>query len=335
MGSSLSAREANAPSRMTVAGVTLSTAERCAQRQRVLGQGAGLVRAQHVDAGQFLDGDQPADDGLLLGEQPCADGHRHRQHGGHRDRDRGDGQHQGELQRGQDRVAAQDRRDDDKRHQRDREDDQVVADLEHGALEMADGVRVLHQFGGLAEVGAGAGGIHQGADLTLPDDRPGEHGVTGCAGRGQRLPGQRGLIDLDLVAVEQPGVGGHDVTQAQPDHITGHQLPRRRGDPCAVAFHARVDRELGFEGLNRVACLPFLGVADHTVGQQQQQDDEEIRPVPDRAGQDDGDLDHPRDRPPEVAEELQQRVGLVLGDLVRPVLRQPLRGLGLTQAAGE
>ena len=32
-------------------------------------------------------------------------------------------------------------------------------------------------------------------------------------------------------------------------------------------------------------------------------------------------LDHPRDRAPKIAEELQQRIGLVLGDLVRPVLR--------------
>ena len=198
---------------------------------------------------------------------------------------------------------------------------------------MADGVRVGHQFGGLPEVGVATGGIHQCTDLALPDDRPGEHGVTRCAGGGQRLPGQRGLIDLDLVAVQQPGVGGHDVTQAQPDHITGHQLPRGRGDPFAVADDAGVDRQLCFQRVDRVAGLAFLGVADHTVGHQQQQDDEEIRPVPDRAGQDDGDLDHPRDWAPEVAEELQQRVGLVLGDLVRPVLRQPSRRLGGAQPA--
>ena len=60
------------------------------------------------------------------------------------------------------------------------------------------------------------------ADLTLPDDRPGEHGVTGCTGRGQRLPGQCRLVDLDLVAVQQPGVGGDNVAQAQPDHVAGH-----------------------------------------------------------------------------------------------------------------
>ena len=220
------------------------------------------------------------------------------------------------------------------RDQRDREEDQVVADLEHGALEMADGVRVLDQFGGLAEVGVSAGGVDQGADLTLPDDGSGEHGVAGLAGGGQRLPGQRGLVDLDLVAVQQPGVGGDDVTQAQPDHVTGHQLPRRCGDPCAVAHHARVDRQLGFQGLNRVAGLAFLGVADHAVGHQQQQDDKEIRPVPHRARQDDGDLDHPRDRTPEVAEELQQRVGLVFGDLIGPVLGQPLAASAVLSPSG-
>ena len=64
-------------------------AERIAQRQLVLGQGAGLVRAQHVHAGQFLDGRQPGHDRFLFGQQAGADRHRHRQHRGHRHRDRG------------------------------------------------------------------------------------------------------------------------------------------------------------------------------------------------------------------------------------------------------
>ena len=52
-------------------------AERIAQRQLVLGQRAGLVGAQHVDAGQFLDGRQPRHDRLPAGEQPRADRHGH------------------------------------------------------------------------------------------------------------------------------------------------------------------------------------------------------------------------------------------------------------------
>ena len=73
-------------------------AERIAQRQLVLGQRAGLVRAQHVHARQFLDGRQPGHDRLFLGQQARADRHGHRQHRGHRHGNRGHGQHQGELQ---------------------------------------------------------------------------------------------------------------------------------------------------------------------------------------------------------------------------------------------
>ena len=82
-------------------------AERIAQRQLVLGQGAGLVRAQHIHARQFLDGHQPAHNRLFFGEQARADRHRHGQHRRHRHGNRGHGQHKGKLQRGEDRVAAE------------------------------------------------------------------------------------------------------------------------------------------------------------------------------------------------------------------------------------
>ena len=72
--------------------------EGIAERQLVLGQGAGLVRAEHVHPGQLLDRHEPADDGLLLREQARADGHRHRQHRRHRDGNRRDGEHERELQ---------------------------------------------------------------------------------------------------------------------------------------------------------------------------------------------------------------------------------------------
>ena len=65
---------------------------------------------------------------------------------------------------------------------RHREDDQERADLQHRPLEVADRLRVLHQLRCLAEVGARAGGVDQGADLALLDDRPRVHGVAGsCA----------------------------------------------------------------------------------------------------------------------------------------------------------
>ena len=50
---------------------------------------------------------------------------------------------------------------------------------------MADSVRVLHQFGGLPEVGACACGVDQRADLPAADDGAGEHGCTGVGTDGQ------------------------------------------------------------------------------------------------------------------------------------------------------
>ena len=244
-------------------------AERIAQRQLVLGQGAGLVRAQHVHARQFLDGHQPGDNRLFLGEQARADRHRHRQHRGHRHGNRGDGQHQGELQRGEDRVAAEDREGNNHRHQNHREDDQVIADLEHRALKVADGLRPLHQFRRLAEIGVRTRGIDQCADLALTNDRTGEYCLAGFARGGQRLSRQRGLIHLDRVALQQARIRRHDVAHAHADDVARHQFTRRRGDPLPVTFHPGLDRQLGLQGSDGVAGLVFFPESDHGVGKKQ------------------------------------------------------------------
>ncbi len=265
----LSARDASAAVQDDLIGRDVVHAERIAERQFVLGQRAGLVRAQHVDARQFLDCRQPRHDRLFLGEEARADRHGHGKHRGHRHRNRGYGQHQGELQRGEDRVAAEERDRNDQRHESYREDDQVVADLEHGTLEMADGVRLLHQFRRLAEIGVRARGIDQCADLALTNDRTGEYGLAGLARGGQRLSRQRGLIHLDRVALQQARIRRHDVAEAHADDVARHQLTRRRGDPFPIAFHPCLDRQRGLQGGDGVARLVFFPEPDHGVGQKQ------------------------------------------------------------------
>ena len=243
-------------------GGDLIQAERIAQRQLVLRQSAGLVGTQHVHAGQFLDGDQLAHDRLLLREQARADSHRHRQNRGHRHGDRRHGQHQGELQQGEDRVAAVDSKSDDQRDHGHRQHDQVVADPQHGFLEMADGNRRLHQFRGLAEIGVLARRIDQGTDLAAANDRTGEYGVAGFARGRQRFSRQRRLIDGNFVAVQQTRVRRHDVAQAQADDVARHQFPRRRGDPFSIAFHPGLDRQSGLQRINGVAGLAFFPKPD-------------------------------------------------------------------------
>ena len=197
---------------------------------------------------------------------------------------------------------------------------------------MADGVRLLHQLRGLAEVGVCTGGVHHRADFTLANDRTRKHRLAGFARGGQRLSRQRGLIHLHRVAVQQARIRRHNVAQAHADDVARHQLARRRGDPLPIAFHPGLDRQLGLEGLDGVARLALFPESDHGVGNKQKEDDEEIRPVPDHARQNHRHLDHPRDRTPKIGEEFQERIGLLFFNLVRPILGQPFLRLGLTEA---
>ena len=307
-------------------------AERIAERQLVLGQGSGLVGAQDVHARQFLDRDQLAHDRLFLREQARADRHRHRENRRHGDGDRRDRQHEGELQQGQDRLAAVDSKSDDDRHEDQREDNQVVADLQHGLLEMADGDRRLHQFRRLAEVGFAARRVDQRVDFAATNDRTGEDGVAGFARCGQGLPGQRRLVDGYLVAVQQARIGRHDVAQAQADGVARHEFTRSRVHPLAIAFHPGLDRERRLQGGDGVARLMLFPESDHSIGQKQNEDDAKIRPMPGRRRQDHRRFDHPGDRTPEVGEEFQDLIGLLLLDFVGPILSEPLLRLGLGQA---
>jgi len=92
---------------------------------------------------------------------------------------------------------------------------------------------------------------------------------------------------------------------------------------------ARAHGELFPQRLDGVAGGELLPEADPGIERQQRQDDPEIRPVPDQGGEDGGDLDHPRDGAPEIAEEFQPWTGFLFYQLVRPVLGQPFLRLGL------
>ena len=105
-----------------------------------------------------------------------------------------------------------------------------------------------------------------------------------------------------------------------------------RSDPLAVTLHPGVDRQLGLQGGDRVAGLALLPEPDDGVGAEQHEDDAEVRPVPGDRREDHRRLDHPGNGTPKVGKELQQWIGLLLLDLVRPVLGQALLRLGLREA---
>ena len=149
---------------------------------------------------------------------------------------------------------------------------------------------------------------------------------------GQRFASQRGLVHFYRVAWQQARVGWNNVAQLQADDVARHQFLRRRISPFPVAFDFGFDRQLLPECGDRIARLVFFPESDDCVGQQQKQDDEEIRPVPDHAGQNHRAFDHPRNRAPEIGEEFQERIFFLFRDLVGPILSQPFFRLVLAQA---
>ena len=86
---------------------------RLAQCELILGQSAGLVCAEHVHAGHFLDRDKTRDDSFHPCQAHGAHGHGDREHGGKRNRDRRDGQDEGEFSGLSQGVAAKERCDSD------------------------------------------------------------------------------------------------------------------------------------------------------------------------------------------------------------------------------
>ncbi len=197
---------------------------------------------------------------------------------------------------------------------------------------MADGVRLLHQLRGFAEISVGPGGVHHRVDFTLADNRPRKHRLARIASGGQRFACQRGLVHLDRVTFQQARIRRHYVAEAHTDDVARHQLTRRRGDPLSITFHFGIDRQLGLQSGDRVACLVFFPESDHGVGNKQKEDNEKIQPVPDNPRQNYGRLDHPWDGAPEIGEEFQERIGFLFFNLVGAVLRQPFLSLGLTEA---
>ncbi len=93
------------------------------------------------------------------------------------------------------------------------------------------------EFGGTPGLGVGADGGDQRPRGAGHDGGPGEHhaatvgklharGRLGLLFDGQRLTGERGLVDLEVFFLDQASVGGHYLVGAHLDHVAGPQLRR-------------------------------------------------------------------------------------------------------------
>ena len=87
------------------------------------------------------------------------------------------------------------------------------------------------------------------------------------------------------------------------DDIAGDQEFRLDVLPFAVALDARLEREPLLQERDGIVGLEFLPEADAGIDEQHRQNDGEVVPMAERAGEHGRDLDHPGDRPPEEVRE--------------------------------
>ena len=309
----------------------------------VLGEGAGLVRADDRGAAEGFDRGQLPDEGVpldhLLHAEREADRDDGRQALGHR----GDG----EADRGHEHledVAALEHADEE--HERaddERGDAQPPSQLRELLLQR--GVLVLL----LLEHRRDEADLRSHAGLDHDPPAPAEHGHRAGVGHGEpvaerrlvlhgrtgllfhrhALAGQRGLLDPQVDRLDEAHVGGHVVAGLQQDHVAGHQLARGHHPGGAVAHHPRLGGGHLLQGRERLLGLGFLHHADDGVQDDDEDDRSRVHPLAEHEGDDRGrDQDDDEEVLELRREEGEEPRARLLHQLVRTDLREAARRLG-------
>ena len=230
------------------------------------------------------------------------------------------------------RVVAEERRKPDQENEADRHQDEEIADLQDRALEVRHRLRLLDEVGSLAEIGVHAGRGDKAGHLALLGDRPRIGVVADCLVHRQRFPGQRRLIDAEVVAPDELHVGRNDVAEADRNDVAGHEEPRLDVLPNAVALDARFQGQPLLQERDRVVGLELLPEANARVDEQHEENDRKIVPMTKQSGEHGRDLDHPGDRAPEEMGQALQHAYVMLGERILAILREPPLSFGLGEA---
>ena len=264
----------------------------------VLGEGAGLIRADDLGAAEGLDGGQAADYGVAPGHVRDA----YREHHGD-DRGQalgygGDGQGDGYHEAVEHDVEVEPARaeylhgeydDADAEHEPGEDLGELAElDLQRGLTLLGARERVgdlahlgLHAGGG-DDHGAAAvddGGAHVAHVLAVAEGHIGavlEVDDVDELVDGDALAGEGGLLYLEAGAVEYAAVGGNGVARLKVDYVAHHELGAGHDAELAVAHDLAGGGGHGLQGLYGLFRLVFLIDAEHGVDYDDGHDDDDI-----------------------------------------------------------
>ena len=234
------------------------------------------------------------------------------------------------------RIVANNPGEHDHHDHRHRDQNQVVPDIHDGFLEMApllfSGPR--HQRHGVSEKRVEACRGHDGEHLAHLDDGVSIRDLADGFVDRHRLPRERGLVGLQIRALDEFDVRRHHVAYAEFDNVARHEFAGIDLLPMPVPQGQRLAGELFLEQLQRFEGRGFLTEIDDDVDQQQNDDDREVFPLPHGGRENRRDFNHPGNRPPKpLADAFQQRF-LFFGDFVAAGLLLPASDVFIGKPAG-
>ncbi|KUI57714.1 hypothetical protein VP1G_10929 [Cytospora mali] len=331
----LLAGSSQASSKHEVLGLNTGDGVGLSQRQLVLGQGTGLVRAEDLDTSQRLDSGQLLDDGLLLGEVGSTDSHGGGNDSGKTDGDTNDGDGQGKAQDLDDGVGAVEAGNPDDEKGEDDQNQEHCADTVQDLSEVTRaGVGSVDKCGGTTDEGVVTSGGNNDEGLTTLDSGGSEALVALVLVDSQRLTSDGGLVNLqESILGDNATISGNDRTVLNLENITGNDLGSLKLLQGTVTKDNSLQGESLLEFVDNATSLEFLDETNTGVKQKQGTDDTEINPILKTSSQDSSSLHDELDRTDEVHEELQNQVLLLLLHLVETILLAAGGNLSLSETS--
>jgi len=330
--------------------------QRAVQPDDPLGEGAGLVGAQHVHATEILDGRQAAHDDARVGHALAAARQVDVDDRGQELGRQPHGQRQRKEQGIHHRLVEEDVGGKHHQHQHERHLAEQIAQAADAALELGLGrpqlqpLADLAERGGLAGLhddGAGRAAAHAGAheDAVRAPGQPGRrrHDPGRLLHR-EGLTGEGRLVHEEVPGLQHDAVGGDQAAGRKEHDIPRHDLFHRHRPGLAIAQHGGPDAHLGTQLLGRVARAVLLHEAQHGAADHDGEDDGRVGPIlqngrnegSEEQDEDDGafELAQEEQRPARTcagrqavgAEAGQARAGLVAGQAVRVALQGRQQG---------
>ena len=293
--------------------------------------GPGLVDAEDVHRSGVFRRAQSRDQDAGRRQFACADGHAHRQHDRQSDGDGAKEQREQERQHVHEVNAARDREPHNDQHDDAHDDEQPADEVRDQCLRVECRSRDLHELRGASEERACAGGGDDGRRLTTTDHGRRVHDGIGALLGVLGLSGQDGLVDAER-PTEQPDVRRDDVTLPDSDDVVWNEVARRQHLPLAVSKHASVHLQAAAERVHDALGSSLLHGGDDRVQREEGCRDHQVGISVQRPRQRGDRLEHPGRQAPELRQEREKGVRLLLQDLVRSILLSPSFDLFVREA---